>query len=155
MPPQWEHSLCDVFNSLRYIVRTGIQSRMMPNDLPPWHTAYQQVQRWLRASVFEDMVRDLRMLMREIEDRPPQPRAAIWDRRTLQYSPESGKRIRPCLRGRTRPTRHLDRGPSQAHANDLNSLATNAVGAPSFLTKKSSKLFITDRTRLSCTMNRL
>ena len=58
--PQREHSLREVFNGLRYIVRTGMQWRMMPNDLPPWHTVYQQTQRWLRAGVFEDMVRDLR-----------------------------------------------------------------------------------------------
>ena len=65
---------------------------MMANDLPPWHTVYQQTQRWLKAGVFEGMVRDLRMLMREIEDRMPQPRAAILDSRTLQSSPESGAR---------------------------------------------------------------
>jgi transposase len=90
--PQREHSLREVFNGLRYIVRTGMQWRMMANDLPPWHTVYQQTQRWLKAGVFEDMVRDLRMLMREIEGRPPQPRAAILDSRTLQSSPESGGR---------------------------------------------------------------
>jgi transposase len=90
--PQREHSLREVFNGLRYIVRTGMQWRMMANDLPPWHTVYQQTQRWLKAGVFEDMVRDLRMLMREIEGRAPQPRAAILDSRTLQSSPESGGR---------------------------------------------------------------
>jgi transposase len=90
--PQREHSLREVFNGLRYVVRTGMQWRMMANDLPPWHTVYQQTQRWLKAGVFEDMVRDLRMLMREIEGRAPQPRAAILDSRTLQSSPESGGR---------------------------------------------------------------
>jgi transposase len=104
--PQREHSLREVFNgqrhivaskrhivaSKRHIVRTGMQWRMMANDLPPWHTVYQQMQRWLKAGVFEDMVRDLRMLMREIEGRTPQPRAAILDSRTLQSSPESGGR---------------------------------------------------------------
>ena len=64
----------------------------MPNDLPPWHTVYQQTQRWLKAGVFEEMVRDLRMLIREIEGRMPQPRAAILDSRTLQSTPESGGR---------------------------------------------------------------
>src|SRR5512136_1838940 len=67
-----------------------MQWRMMPTDLPPWHAVYQQTQRWLRAGVFEDMVRDLRMLLREIAGRPPQPRAAILDGRTLQSSPKSG-----------------------------------------------------------------
>ena len=90
--PQQEHSLREVFNGLRYIVRTGAQWRMMPNDLPPWHTVYQQTQRWLKAAVFEDMVRDLRMLIREINDRMPQPRAAILDSRTVQSTPESGAR---------------------------------------------------------------
>jgi transposase len=90
--PQREHSLREVFNGLRYIVRTGMQWRMMANDLPPWYTVYQPTQRWLKAGVFEAMVHDLRMLMREIEGRAPQPRAAILDSRTLQSSPESGKR---------------------------------------------------------------
>ena len=85
-------ALREVFNGLRYIVRIGMLWRMMPNDLPPWHTVYQQTQRWLRASVFEAMVHDLRMLLREIAGRPPQPRAAVLDARTLQSTPESGAR---------------------------------------------------------------
>jgi hypothetical protein len=40
--------------------------------------------------VFEDLVRDLRMVMREIDDRMSQPRAAILDSRTVQSTPESG-----------------------------------------------------------------
>jgi transposase len=90
--PQRERSLCEVFNGLRYIVRTGMQWCMMPNDLPSWHTAYQQTQRWLKAGVFKEMVHDLRMLMREIDGRMPQPRTAILDSRTLQSTSESGGR---------------------------------------------------------------
>jgi transposase len=69
-----------------------MQWRMMANDLPPWYTVYQQTQRWLKAGVFEDMVRDLHMLMREIEERAPQPRAAILDGGMPQSIPESGGR---------------------------------------------------------------
>jgi transposase len=90
--PQREHTLREVFNGLRYIVRTGMQWRMMPNDLPPWYTVYQQTQRWVKAGVFEEMVHDLRMLMREIDDRMQQPSAVILDSRTLQSTPESGGR---------------------------------------------------------------
>lgn len=90
--PQREHSLREVFNGARWIVRTGAQWRMMPNDLPPWHTVYQQTQRWIKAGVFEAMVNDLRMLLREIAGRAPHPTAAILDSRTLQSSPESGER---------------------------------------------------------------
>lgn len=90
--PQREHPLREVFNALRYVVRTGVQWRYLPNDLPPWHTVYQQTQRWLQAGVFEELVHDLRMLLREIADRQPQPSAAILDSRTLQSTPESGAR---------------------------------------------------------------
>ncbi len=90
--PQREHSLREVFNGARWIVRAGASWRMMPHDLPPWHTVYQQTQRWIRAEVFEEMARDLRMLLRELADRMPEPRAAVFDSRTLQSSPESGGR---------------------------------------------------------------
>jgi transposase len=90
--PQRDHSLREVFNGLRWLARAGAQWRMLPNDLPPWYSVYQQTQRWLKASVFEALVHDLRSLLREIADRAPQPTAAIFDARTLQSSPESGAR---------------------------------------------------------------
>jgi len=90
--PQRDHPLREVFNGLRYVVRSGAAWRMMPNDLPPWHTVYQQTQRWMAAGVFEQIVHDLRMLLREIDGRNPQPRAAIFDGRTMQSTPESGAR---------------------------------------------------------------
>jgi transposase len=90
--PQRDHSLREVFNGLRWLARSGAQWRMIPNDLPPWYTVYQQTRRWLNAGVFEDLVHDLRMLLREIAGRAPQPSAAIFDGRTLQSTPESGAR---------------------------------------------------------------
>ena len=90
--PQRDHSLREVFNGLRWLARSGAQWRMIPNDLPPWYTVYQQTRRWLNAGVFEDLVHDLRMLLREIAGRAPQPSAAIFDARTLQSTPESGAR---------------------------------------------------------------
>src|SRR5438128_4009312 len=90
--PQREHDLGEVFNGLRWIVRTGAQWRMMPHDLPPWAAVYQQTQRWLKAGVFEAMVNDLRAVLRLAEGRHEDPSAAIFDSRTLQSSPESGHR---------------------------------------------------------------
>jgi transposase len=90
--PQRDHPLREVFNGLRWIVRSGAEWRLMPHDLPPWYTVYQQTQRWLKAGVFEAIVHDLRRLLREIEERAPDPRAVVLDSRTLQSSPESGAR---------------------------------------------------------------
>jgi len=89
---QREYPLRAVFNAVRYVARTGAQWRYLPNDLPPWYVVYQQMQRWLRAGVFEMMVEDLRLLLREFSGRQPQPTAMILDSRTLQSTPESGSR---------------------------------------------------------------
>ncbi|HEX2923031.1 MAG TPA: IS5 family transposase [Chloroflexota bacterium] len=89
---QRQHDLREVFNALRFIVKTGLQWRMMPNDLPPWYTVYQQTRRWMAAGSFESIVHDLRVMLRLAAGRNPEPSAAVFDGRTLQSSPESGAR---------------------------------------------------------------
>jgi transposase len=91
--PQREHDLREeVLNGLRWIVRTGSAWRYMPHDLPAWEAVYQQTQRWLKAGVFEQMIHDLRVLLRLSKGRASEPSAAIVDSRTLRSTPESGPR---------------------------------------------------------------
>ena len=90
--PQREYSLRELFNGVRWIVRTGAAWRMMAHDLPPWSAVYQQAQRWRRAGVFEAIVEDLRAVLRVAQGRKLAPSAVILDSRTLQSSPESGHR---------------------------------------------------------------
>jgi transposase len=90
--PQRDFPLREVFNGLRWIVRTGAPWRWMPHDLPPWQVVYQQSQRWIKAGVFESLVYDLRAVLRIADGRKENPTAAIIDSRTLQSTPESGGR---------------------------------------------------------------
>ncbi len=89
---QRDHSLREVFNGLRYVVKTGAPWRWMPNDLPPWPCVYQQARRWLAWGCFEALVDDLRAVLRMADGRDPEPSAAILDSRTLRSTPESGER---------------------------------------------------------------
>jgi transposase len=91
--PQREHHLREVFNGLRWIVRTGAQWRLMPHDLPPWAAVYQQTQRWRETQA------SLKPLWRICEPYCGWPkgeskshRRRSRDSRTLQSSPESGHR---------------------------------------------------------------
>jgi transposase len=88
--PQRKYPLREVFNGLRYIVKTGGQWRWMPHDLPPWAMVYQQTRRWLAAGSFEMILHDLRALLRLADGRWPDPTAVIYDSQTLQSTPESG-----------------------------------------------------------------
>jgi transposase len=90
--PQRGHALRDVFDALRWFVKTGAHWRYMPGDLPPWPAVYQQARRWLAAGAFEAMAHDLRELLRIAADRNPSPSAVVLDARTMQSSPESGGR---------------------------------------------------------------
>ncbi len=90
--PQRTYDPREVFNALRWIVRTGAPWRFLPGNFPPWETVYQQTRRWLAAGCFDDMIHDLRALLRWAEGRADRPKAAILDSRTLQSTSESGGR---------------------------------------------------------------
>ena len=89
---QRDYPLRDVFDAVRWVVKTGAQWRSLPGDFPPWPTVYQQARRWLAAGCFEDLAHDLRELLRVAAGRNPSPSAVILDGRTLQSTPESGDR---------------------------------------------------------------
>jgi len=90
--PQRRHDLREVYNALRWMVHTGAQWRYLPTNFPPWEAVYQQSRRWLDAGCFDDMVRDLRAMLRWAEGRTDDPTAVILDSRTVQSTPESGGR---------------------------------------------------------------
>jgi transposase len=90
--PQRRHDLREVYNALRWIVRTGAAWRYLPTNFPPWQAVHQQAQRWIAAGCFEAMAHDLRALLREAAGRDPAPTAAILDGKTLRSTPESGHR---------------------------------------------------------------
>ena len=90
--PQRGYPLRELFNAVRYVVRTGCQWRFLPHDFPPWSAVYQQARRWFQAGVFETLAHDLRIIVRVLADRDEQPSAIILDARTLQSTPESGGR---------------------------------------------------------------
>jgi transposase len=90
--PQRTYELREVFNALRWLVKTGAPWRYLPHEFPPWAAVYQQTQRWLQAGCFEAIVEDLRLLLRLAAGRNAQPSASIFDSQTLQSTPERGAR---------------------------------------------------------------
>src|SRR5262249_48683523 len=70
---QRKYPLREVFNGVRYIVKSGAHWRLMPHDLPPWPLVYQQLRRWMDAGCFEAIVEDLRILLRRAAERPAPP----------------------------------------------------------------------------------
>ncbi|MFO7596201.1 MAG: transposase [Desulfocurvibacter africanus] len=61
---QRRHDLREVFNALRWIVRTSAFWRWLPHDFPPWQIVYLKPQRLIAAGVFEFIVYDCQLLKR-------------------------------------------------------------------------------------------
>jgi transposase len=90
--PQRTHDLREVFNALRWIIRTGTQWRYLPHDFPHWQVVQQQAQRWIDRSCFENLVHDLREMLRLKQAKNAQPSASVIDSRFVPSTPESGHR---------------------------------------------------------------
>jgi len=90
--PQRKHDPRAVLNALRWVVRTGAQWAFLPNDFPPAEIVREQARRWIEAGCFENIVHDLRELLRLREGRKAQPSAVVLDSRTMKSTPESGSR---------------------------------------------------------------
>lgn len=90
--PQRKHKVRDVLNALSYVARSGVQWEFLPHDLPPAEAVRQQAQRWFEAGCFENMLHDLRILLRGLAGKKGDPTAVVIDSRTLQSTPESGGR---------------------------------------------------------------
>jgi transposase len=99
---QRRHDLREVFDAVRYLVRTGAPWRSLPTDFPPWAAVSQQTQRWLAAGCVAAIAHDLRSLLRVAAGRASEPPAAVLDARTLRSSRESGPRAGDDGHTRTR-----------------------------------------------------
>ncbi len=76
--PQRKYDLREVFNALRWMVRTGAQWDYLPHDFPPPHIVQAQAYRWMNRGVFEDLVHNLRMTLRMLQGKAAHPSAAIY-----------------------------------------------------------------------------
>ncbi len=90
--PQRTSDPREVVNAVRWMVRAGSPWRYLPTNFPPWEAVYQQMRRWMEAGCFDDMVPDLRAMLRWTDGRADDPTAVILDSRTVQRTPESGAR---------------------------------------------------------------
>ena len=77
--PQCKYTKRGLFDGKRFVAKIGCQWRALPNDFPPFPAVHQQMRRWAFAGIFEDIARDLRIMTRLLEDRNPQPSAAVMD----------------------------------------------------------------------------
>lgn len=73
-----------VINALRYLVRSGCEWRMLPNDFPPYQTVYYWFRRLMRRFLFRTIHDLALMLDRMCEQREVIPSAGIVDSQSVK-----------------------------------------------------------------------
>ena len=76
--------LRQVINALRYLVRSGCEWRMLPNDFPPYQTVYYWFRRLVRRFLFRTIHDLALMLDRMCEQREVVPSAGIVDSQSVK-----------------------------------------------------------------------
>lgn len=82
----------DVINAILYVLRNGCVWRDLPSDFPKWQTVYAYFKAFERTGVWQAINRVLVRKARVIEQRNPEPSAALIDAQTVRTTPQGGIR---------------------------------------------------------------
>ena len=81
-----KYSLRSVFDGILYIVKTGVQWRMLPSDFAPWQTVYYYFSKWKNEGLLEEIFDTLRGIVRRLSGREESPSLGIIDSRSVRTS---------------------------------------------------------------------
>lgn len=96
-----KHSKKSIVDAILYLLKGGIEWRMLPNDLPPWKTVYYHFSKWNKSGVWEKCLDRLTVLHRQKAGRKAKPSYGIIDAQSVktQYASEErgidgGKKVK-------------------------------------------------------------
>lgn len=85
-----KHSMREVMNAIYYVLKSGCQWYMLPNDLPPKGTVYHYYNEWCKDGTWERLNAALRGELREEMGRNREPSAGIADSQSVKTTSKRG-----------------------------------------------------------------
>lgn len=80
-----KHSLRTIWNAIMYLVKTGCQWRMLPNDFPKWELVYYYYSQWANAEDFDLLLSKLRDKIRLKRNQKREPSLGIMDSQSVRW----------------------------------------------------------------------
>lgn len=78
-------SLRSVWNALMYVVKTGCQWRMLPQDFPGWQLVYYYYRKWVDAELFDRLLDKLRSKARGRKGQKARATLGILDSQSVRW----------------------------------------------------------------------
>ncbi|MCS3940298.1 putative transposase [Salinibacter ruber] len=101
-----EHDPRELINAVFYLVKSGCQWRMLPEEFPPWQTVYYHFRKWRELNLLQRLCDRIRRAARVAAGRDPSPSAAVIDtqsaRAERQGGPDRGRDPNKQVTGRKR-----------------------------------------------------
>ena len=79
-----------VLDAILYVLRGGIQWRLMPAEFPPWQTVYHVFRQWIQDRTWESINARLRALVRAKAAKRCRPTGAVLDSQSIKSDPHGG-----------------------------------------------------------------
>ena len=96
-PRRWGYR--EILNALSYMEKTGCQWRMLPSDLPPKETAWQQYRKWRDDGTLEKIRLRLNRKVREKAGKNPLPSLMMADSQSVKTVLKGGTAGSTAARG--------------------------------------------------------
>ena len=80
----------EILNAIRYVLKTGCQWRLLPNDFPNWKTVYNTFSSWKKRGVWQSAYRILYQLARQLDHRDTSPSITIIDSQSVKSIHKKG-----------------------------------------------------------------
>jgi len=79
-----------IIDAILYLVKGGIQWRLLPGDFPPWKTVYHVFRQWTLDHTWESLNARLRAHVRAAEGKRSRPTAAVLDSQSVKSDAHGG-----------------------------------------------------------------
>lgn len=80
-----KHCLRTIWNAVLYVVKTGCQWRLLPNDFPKWQLVYYYFRKWVELEEFDELLEKLRGKVRVKIGQNALPSLGIMDSQSVRW----------------------------------------------------------------------
>lgn len=80
-----------IMDAILYIVKGGVQWRLLPDNFPPWQTVYYNFRKWAFDDTWKVINECLRTMVRYEAGKRSRPTAAILDSQSVKSDPHGGE----------------------------------------------------------------